>query len=388
MKHVLVVFGGRSAEHDVSIVTAHIPIIDALRASGRYVIHPLYIARSGKWYVDDRFLNLEMFRRRDLDDVLERLTPVRLLFEDGLQLVQPRLLGEERTRIDVVFPSLHGTYGEDGSLMGLLRMANVPFVGCDMDASVIAMDKVLTKQVLAANDIPIVPFTWLTARTWANDPARIRREAKQLGYPAFVKPVHLGSSIAITRVETEAELDNAVEVALHYDNKVLVEPAVPNLIEVTLPIIGNDELQLAEVEQPLATFFTFEEKYLKGGKKGSSGGGVNTQYSHIPAKISPTLMRQVRDLGQRSYRAIGATGIARIDFLIDSKKQQIYVNEINTLPGSLYHHNWRAAGVSAVELVDRLIELALERYRQKQSLTATFASSILDQVGGSKRQAE
>ena len=380
MKKILVVFGGRSAEHDVSIITAHLPIMDSLATMDGYEIYPLYIAKDGSWYSDPAMIGLKTFQRDDFRDYLQRLPKVRLLFDDGLKLIWPGLRPRE-VKIDLVFPSMHGTYGEDGSLMGLLRMANVPFVGCDMAASAVAMDKVLTKQVTGVAGIPSVPYDWFRRYDWEADQTNILRRLSQLSFPLFVKPVHLGSSIAITKVSDQSELENAIEVALHYDDKVIVEEGVEDLTEVTLPIIGNDELQPALLEQPLAKFFDFEEKYLKGGK---GSGGVNSQYSKMPADVSPKMAAEAIRIGLETYRTLGCTGISRVDMLIDNKTNKVYLNEVNTLPGSLYVHNWKQAGVSAVELVTRLISLAEERFTQVTKTTFTFDSDVLKQAGGPK----
>jgi len=203
--------------------------------------------------------------------------------------------------------------------------------------------------------------------------------------PLFVKPVHLGSSIGITKVRTIDELENAVEVALHYDDKVLVEEGVPDLIEVTLPIMGNEELRLGAIERALnkTEFFDFSEKYLSGGKKGA---GVVRQYSEIPAKIHPVLAAEVEALGKKTYRTLNCSGIARIDFLINDAKKQVYVNEVNTLPGSLYHHNWKQVGVSNIELVTTLVQLAEQQHLAQQQVTYTFDSDILTQANSPKMQ--
>jgi len=381
-KTVGVIFGGRTTEHDVSIITAHIPIIQALEASGQFDPWPIYITKSGLWYCDQAMNKLEFFKNPDYPAVLAKQKPVQLSLGDGLTLSWPGLRSKS-LKLDVVFPSMHGTYGEDGTLMGLLRLAGVPYVGCDLESSAIAMDKVLTKQVTEPLGIPSVPYVWFTASDWPTQRADIlARITKRLQYPLFVKPVHLGSSIAITKVGSPKELENAIEVALHYDDKVIVEQSVEDLIEVTLPIMGNDELTLALVEQPVAKFFDFEEKYLKGGGKKSSG--ANSEYSHLPAQISDKLTARVNELGRAAYRSIGASGTARLDFLIDSKTNQVYLNEINTLPGSLYHHNWQAAGISGVDLVTKLVALAEERFRDTEAKTYTFNSEILKVVGGPK----
>jgi len=382
-KSIAVIFGGKSPEHDVSIITSHIPIIEALETTGQYDIWPIYIAKTGVWYSSPAFMDLGYFQQPNFESKLIKLKPIDLGIGNGLEIVWPGLKSR-RVKIDLVFPALHGTYGEDGSLMGLLRLANVPFVGCDIDASVIAMDKVLAKQVAATANVPSVPYIWFNASDYAKNAATIIKQVETLQYPLFVKPVHLGSSIAITKVERKGQLVDAIEVALHYDTKVIIEQGVKNLTEITLPIMGNDELTLALIEQPLAGFFTFEEKYLKGGKK---GGSVNSQFSHIPAPLPTAVAKRVNELGQATYKAIGASGIARVDFLIDNDDNQVYMNEINTLPGSLYHHNWRKAGVSSVELVEHLITLAEERFASKCETTSTFSSTVLKQVSGPKTQA-
>ncbi len=381
-KTIAVIFGGRSVEHDVSIITAHVPIISSLVASGKYEPLPVYIAKDGSWYVDAAMNDLAFFKRPDYEAVLARQKRPTLLFDKGLKFVWGGL--RSRTvAVDVVFPSMHGTYGEDGSLMGLLRMAGVPFVGCDMAASAVAMDKVFTKQVLSAEGIAVVPYVWFTKEMWERDRNEMTERFKHLAMPVFVKPVHLGSSIGITKARNEAETMNAIEVAFHYDDKVLVEEGVENLIEATLPIMGNEDPRPAEVERPLnkTEFFNFDDKYLSGGKKVQ---GVNSEYSEIPANIGDDLTKQVKELGIRVYRTLGCSGIARIDFLIDNGSKKVFVNEVNTLPGSLYHHNWKKAGVSNVELVTTLIMLAEERFERMRASTNTFQSEILSKVGGPK----
>jgi D-alanine-D-alanine ligase len=384
-KTIAVIFGGRSAEHDVSIITAYIPIISALQSDTNFEVVPVYISPDGHWYSTDGMRSLAFFQQPNFLDSLATTKQLQLSFQDGLTLVWPGGLRPKSVKIDVVFPAMHGTYGEDGTLMGLLRLANVPFVGCDLEASAIAMDKALTKQVTEPLGVPSVPYVWFTERDWQQDSATYLKNIKdRLTYPLFVKPVHLGSTIAITKVEKPGDLEPAIEVALHYDNKVIVEQGVENLIEVTLPVIGNDKLTFASIEQPVAKFFNFEEKYLKGGKKGS--GGVNSQYSHIPAQISDDLAKQVLRLGELTYRGIGASGIARIDFLIDADTSKVYMNEVNTLPGSLYVHNWKQSGMSGYELVTKLVQLAEEQYAARKSKSFIFHSDILRKVNGGKFQ--
>lgn len=393
MKSIAVIFGGKSAEHDVSIITGHTPIIDTLQASGKFDVWPIYITKEGKWYCDKRMNDMSFFKNPAYEEEIKGWKPIQLDINDGLSLHWPGMFGKSQ-KIDVVFPAMHGTYGEDGSLMGVLRMANVPFVGCDMAASAVAMDKVFTKQVCEAAGIPVVPYVWFTKDQWAKDKKNIIEKIKKLSWPVFVKPVHLGSSIAITKVKNEAMLENDIEVALHYDDKVLVEEGIDPLIEVTLPIMGNEDVRPAHIEHPLnkTEMFDFNDKYLSGGpsnKLGASkngGGGVNNNYSEIPANIGDELTNLVLDLGTRVYQTLGCTGIARVDFLINADSKKVYVNEVNTLPGSLYAHNWKKAGVSNMELVLGLVNLAEERFAAQKKTTFAFKSDILQHVGGKKMQ--
>ncbi len=384
-KNIAVFFGGKSAEHDVSIITGHKPIIESLLATGNYEVYPIYIGKDGSWYSDQSMNDLNYFKQDNFENKLESLKKIQLSFDDGLQIIWPNLISK-KVKMDVAFTAMHGTFGEDGSLMGLLRMAGVPFVGCDIFASAVAMDKVLTKQVISVEGVPVVPYVWFTKSDWEKNQTEIKNKISILAYPLFVKPVHLGSSIGISKAKDERELLNGIEVALHYDDKVLVEEGVQNLIEVTLPIMGNDELKLAAVERPLnkTEFFDFKDKYLSsGGKKGES---VNNNYSEIPANIDPELIKQVEEYGKKTYKTLGCAGIARVDFLIDGNSKKVYVNEVNTLPGSLYAHNWKKVGVSSIELVTKLVELAEERFNKEKNITFTFDSSILKQAGGNKIQ--
>lgn len=387
MKTVAVIFGGRSTEHDISIVTAIASIIKPLELTKQYKVEAVYIAKDGAWYWDEKLKDINLYSGGGIQDFLHRTQSVALQLDGGLKLVKSTgIAGRKLHRqIDMVFPAMHGTYGEDGSLMGLLRMANIPFVGCDMDASVLAMDKVLAKQVVEANDIPVAKYEHLFRDTYAHKSGEILQGLESsLKYPLFVKPAHLGSSIGISRVTNRQELQNAIEVATHYDEKVLIEEEVANLIEVTLPIIGNEQLKPALLEKPLTKpedFFDFETKYMQGGKKGGQKTGAKGSqgYSEIPAKLPKALYEIAEKTGLKAYRALGCSGIARIDMLIDSKTETVYFNEVNPLPGGLYAHNWRAAGVSNVELVNTLLQLAQERWSRQQSQATAFATNYLKQ---------
>jgi D-alanine-D-alanine ligase len=385
MKTVAVIFGGRSTEHDVSIVTALSSVIKPLELTKNYRVEAIYIAKDGSWFWDDKLKDIKLYQSGEVEDFMRKSPKVHLSFENGLTLVKSsQFAGRKMYRkIDMVFPATHGTYGEDGDLMGLLEMANVAYVGCEVAASAIAMDKVLAKQVTQAAGIESTPWQWF----YSSDLARgnVTKNLQQLKYPLFVKPAHLGSSIGISKVEDAGHLNNALEVAAHYDNKVIVEQGVNNLIEVTLPIIGNSGSALtpALLEKPLTQpedFFDFDTKYMQGGKKGKSSAKSGAQgYSEVPAKLPKELYEKAQTVGLEVYAALGCTGIARVDMLIDSAAGKVYFNEVNPLPGGLYAHNWRKAGLSATELVSKLINLAEERWNEKQNLATSFSTNYLKQ---------
>lgn len=385
MKTIAVVFGGKSVEHDISIITGQF-IIAALQAAGQFEVVPIYITKDGSWYSDPVLADLKFFQDLDFNDRLNRLKlPTKHL--DGQFALGWSGLKSKQAKIDVVFPALHGTYGEDGSLQGLLKLANVPFVGCNQEASVIAMDKLLAKQVTAANNIMSVPYTGFTAEDWAKSRQDVEMLIQELKLPLFVKPAHLGSSIGVTRVDDVDKLEQAVEVALHYDDKVIVEQGVKDLMEVNCAVLGNETVQASLLEEPLhqAEFLNFEDKYIGGAKEaGGSMSGAKDRIK-IPAPLEDDVTAKIQEMAITAFKAIGGSGTARLDFLIDKATMDVYLNEINPLPGSLQQHLWKASGVSNVELVTRLVDLAEERFAKSQRLTTTFASSVLNQSGGSKQ---
>lgn len=387
MTTIAVIYGGRSAEHDVSIVTALASVIKPLELTKKYKVEAIYVAKDGAWYWDEKLKDISLYTSGKIQDFLHKTNPISIQLDGGMTLVKASgIAGRKMHRkVDIVFPAMHGTYGEDGSLMGLLEMANLPYVGCGLSASVLAMDKILAKQIAETNEVPVAKYEYLLRDTFAQKPSFILDELeKSLRYPLFVKPAHLGSSIGINRVKNRSELQNAIEVAAHYDDKILVEEEIGNLIEVTLPVMGNEQLQAALLERPLTKaqdFFDFDTKYMQGGKKGGksvASKGVHG-YSELPAELDKNLYEKAEQTGLKIYRALGCEGIARIDMLIDEKAREVYFNEVNPMPGDLYRHNWRAAGVPTVDLVQSLVRLALERHQKKQQINTVFGTNYLQQ---------
>jgi D-alanine-D-alanine ligase len=385
-QNVAVFFGSRSPEHDVSIVTALAAVVKPLELSGKYIVTPVYIAKDGQWYSDEKLKDISLYSSGKIEELIKASKPIQLSFEGGLALIKPGLR-PKKIQIDIAFPATHGANGEDGALMGVFRMANIPFVGCDVAASAIAMDKLFAKQVAVASGISTPNFVAFASHEFAAESENFLDKVRQeLQFPLFVKPARLGSSIGISRVKDFDGLSNAIEVAAHYDDKVIVEEGVQNLIEVTVPIIGNEDPRPALVEQPLLStedFFDFETKYMHGGKKGGgkkTGAAHGAQgYSKLPADIPKELYQIAVDTALAVYRAVNCSGIARIDLLIDSKAEKVYFNELNPLPGSLYAHNWRATGLSSVGLVSELVELAVARHWHQNKLESVFQTNFLKQ---------
>jgi D-alanine-D-alanine ligase len=397
---VAVVFGSRSVEHEVSIISA-IQAMDAMDPR-RYEPLPIFITKEGRWITGPELRRIDSYK--DLPGLLARCRPVLLRpepFGNRLFMEEPGPLGTRRTRVtvvDVVFPLVHGTYGEDGTLQGLLELAAVPYVGAGVVGSAVGMDKIVMKAAFQAQGLPIVNYLWCTRQRWQSAADEVADEIERtLRYPLFVKPANLGSSIGISKAADRAALFDAVEIAAHYDRRLLVEEAFEGGIEVNCSVLGNDDPQPSVCEQPIAwtEILSYEDKYLRGGKgKGGSGGGERGGESmgegmasltrRIPAPISPDLTVEVQRLAVEAFRAVDCAGLARVDFLVDPVSGRIAVNEINTMPGSLSFYLWEPSGVPFPALVDRLIELALERHRERQQTTYSFDSALLQKFSRGK----
>jgi D-alanine-D-alanine ligase len=372
-----VIFGGRSVEHDVSVVTAH-QIIRAFDRE-RYDVVPIYIGRDGRWFSGDPLLDLKNFT----DEVfsLSGVNPV--ILSPGTQhhglILNPlagRLSKSEVKRLDVVFPAIHGTHGEDGTLQGLLELADIPYVGCKTLASAVANDKIMTKAILSSHGIPLVDDHSFSRAEWLDNPgAIISRVVQALSLPVFVKPATTGSSIGIGRAADETTLRACIDIAAHFDRRILVEKAISNHVEINCSVMGNgDHIKASVLEQPVSwdEFLTYEEKYLRGSE------GMKSAERIIPAPISDELTERIQQLAIKAFRAIDGYGIARIDFLAKPAENVVYLNEINTMPGSLAFYLWQESGMSMGELVHRLVELAREAYAEKRRSSYDYRTDLIN----------
>ena len=382
---VAVIFGSRSVEHEVSIVTAH-QIMEALDRQ-QYDVIPVYITKQGQWYTGEALRQLDAFKNLDL----AALDPVILPPQPGtraLTVTRPRGLWRSRPAIevDVAFPALHGTFGEDGTLQGLLELADLPYVGAGVVGSAVGMDKIIMKAVFRACGLPVVHYIPFLRQAWRDRPAAVLAQVEEsLGYPVFVKPANLGSSVGISKAKTADELRFALDVACHYDRRLIVEASAEGAVEINCSVLGNDAPVASVCEQPVAwrDFLSYEDKYLRGGQaKGLAGA-----QRRIPAPISPELTARIQALAVDAFRAVDCRGIARVDFLAFPDGDEVFVNEINTLPGSFSLYLWEPSGLSPAALVDRLIQLAFEAHEEKQRTTYAYDSNLLQQVklGGAKK---
>lgn len=385
---VAMMFGGKSVEHEVSVISG----IQAYMSmdTDKYDVIPVYMTKNNEMYIGDSIGDIESYK--NIDELLKKSQRVIMINEDGrVKLVQypVKKLGKNvEVGIDVAFPVVHGTNVEDGGFQGYLKTMGIPFVGCDVTASAIGMDKYITKLVLKESNVPVLDARLYTLSDYADMESMMNDIENVFGYPVIVKPVNLGSSVGISVAKSRVELANSVDDAFRYATKVLVEHAITNLREINCSVLGDENDAIAsECEEPLHTkdILSYEDKYVSNAK-GSGSKGMASVSRRIPAELTPEKREEVRELAVRSFKALGCNGVSRIDFMIDADTDKLYFNEINTIPGSLAFYLWEPVGVPYKELIDRMIQLALKRERTEESLTFTFDTNILNQAsfGGSK----
>ena len=349
-----VIYGGRSGEHEVSVASAA-SIFKHIDAE-KYEAVPIRIEKTGRWSLGGR-----------VPQALSAAAVLEGQRTEALQTIEPSA-AVAASGIDVVFPVLHGPYGEDGTVQGLLELANVAYVGAGVLGSAAGMDKAVMKTLFAAGGLPIVPHLVALRREWERDGPEVTRRVRDgLRYPVFVKPANLGSSVGISKARSDAELTVAMELALQFDRKIVIEAAVPDAREIECAVLGNDEPRASVPGEiiPSREFYDYEAKYLD-----------EASELLIPAPLSAAETARIQQLAVDAFRAAEGAGMARVDFLIGRGTGEIFVNEVNTIPGfttiSMYPKLWEASGLPYPALIDRLIELALERHRDKQTLRTSI----------------
>lgn len=384
------IFGGRSVEHEVSVLTAHQAM--AALPTDKYIPVPIYISKSGQWFTGEVLKQLENFK--DLEKLVKIAEPV-VFNVDARQpgLIHQKVQGQRSwlgrgttepslEPIDVAFPLIHGSHGEDGTLQGLLDMADLPYVGSGVLASAIAMDKIVTKIVLRSAGVPVIDDLYVSRARWESEPDAVVAEAEaRFGYPMYVKPVTLGSSIGVSQAEDTSALRFALDVAATYDNRLMIEPAQQDIIEINCSVLGDSTDARASVcEQPTSSgTLSYEDKYLSGDKDGggSKGRGMQSAKRLIPAPLESDLTDAIQSTAINAFKALNASGVVRTDFFVRPSEKNFYINEINPIPGSLSFYLWEPTGVDFPELLTTLVEIALRRHREKRRSTFTFSSSLL-----------
>ena len=391
-----VFFGGRSTEHEISVISA----MQAIAAfdKNKYEIIPIYITKDCNFYTGEAAGKIQNYK--DIPTLLKSLTRVTLEGENGkLNLIAypaPTFGKGLVDTIDVAFPVVHGTNVEDGTLQGYFQSFGIPYAGCDVTSSALGMDKFASKAVLKMCGLPVLDCVRVNANEYTLDKESIISKTEaQTRYPVIVKPVNLGSSIGIKKANNTQELEDALDYAFGFANLVIVENAVLNLREINCSVLGNKEDCTASVcEEPLnaTTILTFEDKYMAGGKsggvkgsKGTSAGMADTK-RQCPANIPDELRDKIQDYAKKTFEVLGCSGVSRIDFLMDNETNEVWVNEINTCPGSLSFYLWEASGIKFDQLLDNIVKIALARTRDEKNLTFSFDTNILQgfSTGGAK----
>ena len=400
-----VIFGGESVEHEVSIISA----VQAMKSmdSEKYEIIPIYIGKDREWYTGKLLSNIDIYS--DLDLLKKYAKNVVLTNKkDSFVLVNKKGLRRVVDYIDIAFPIVHGTNVEDGTLQGYLELIGIPYLiivgrrANEVGIGEIGLDyhydnvdknlqkKVFQKQILKSSNLPVVDYDWFFDSEYKDNEEEILKRIKKIGYPVMIKPARLGSSVGIGKAHNEEEVKMCIEEAIKYDEKILVEKVVDNLVEVNCSVLGNYEYQSAsEIEEVMGAdeFLSYRDKYLGGSKgkisKTGSKGMVSTNRI-LPARLDDKMTNEVKELSKSVFKVLNAAGVIRIDYLIDKKTKKIYINETNTIPGSLSFYLWEATDKPYKELLDDLITLGIKTYKKKKRKVFSFETNILSNFNGIK----
>ena len=367
-----VIFGGKSVEHEISIISA----IGAMANmdENKYKVIPIYIDKNNDWYTGMHLKDIMHYR--DIDLVKRYATKVSLVKRGKSFILESQgLFRKSICVIDIVMPIGHGAYLEDGSLQGYLNMLGVPYTGSNVLGSAIGQDKVIQKELLKQNNVPVCNYIWFYDYEYHKNKDEVLAKISKLKYPLFVKPASLGSSIGITLVKEKKDLDKAIKDAIRLDKKILIEEQVNNVKEVNISVLGNyEKMQVSEIEEINTNdeFYSFKEKYIENYNKSSIKPKKNKKI------ISKEMLEDMKEYAKKTFSLINANGVARIDFLIDEENKKIFVNEINTIPGDLASYLWLPKKVSTKELLDDLIKLAIEDKKKDNELIKAFPGNLLE----------
>jgi D-alanine-D-alanine ligase len=370
---IAVLFGSRSTEHDVSIITAQ-TVIEVLKTDPNYEVYPVYVQKNGEFQGGGNLDSIQAFRAGEAkgENIYLDLTSIKKLC-----FKEKKFFG--KTHIcDIALPLFHGVNGEDGAIQGIFEMLRVPYIGSNILGSALGMDKIAMKQVLSSYNIPITPYVSFTKDDYLLQPDKVLQEIENgLKYPVFIKPANLGSSIGINKALSKKDLESSIEVALHYDSRVICEQGIEDLQEINCAVRGDlFQTETSLLEEPITykDFLTFEEKYIN---QGGTMQGVKSKVK-IPAELpEENMTEEIQKCAQEVFKILHCSGIARVDFLIDIKQKKFFVNEINTIPGGLQGHLWEKSGTPLLKVLKEAIDTAISRERKKEKNTFVFASEIL-----------
>ncbi|MBR3884641.1 MAG: D-alanine--D-alanine ligase [Bacteroidaceae bacterium] len=375
--NVGVVFGGRSVENEISVITAN----QAIQAMDRekYAITPIYITKTGKWYSGDALLNVENYRdTKKLLSMCEEVYMRPVYGDTNLYRANRKLFQKESViKLDVILPALHGTNCEDGTFQGIMEFSGIPYTGCNTLASANGMDKVTMKMILKECGIPVIDYRWFSDKEWDDKKENTISKIEELGYPVIVKPANSGSSVGIRAAHNREELLDAVDYAISFTSRIIVEKYVQKLKEVNCSVLGNYyECQASVCEVPVRSgeILSYQDKYMNGGGKQSQG--MRSTVREIPANLPETSTKFIQQAACDTFRALDCDGVARIDFIIDEATDKIFVNEINTIPGSLSFYLWEYSGMNFSQLIDRLIEIAFRRKQDAGFKAVNYGENI------------
>lgn len=385
---VAVFFGGRSVEHEISVISA----LQAINAfdTAKYDIVPVYINKQGRWFTGPALLELSNYK--DLKALETKCDEVFMRPEFGDYNLYKAQTGMFSKRNPVVatlhaaIPVLHGTNCEDGIFEGVLETIGIPYAGCNTLSSALGMDKIVMKMVLRAEGIPVVDYVWTTDKQWGRDrDGIIARVEEKLGYPVIVKPANLGSSVGIGRADNREELIKRIDEAEKFAQRIIIEHCVAQLKEINCSVLGDqDDYETSILEEPIKTgeILSYTDKYMGGSK--TAGHGMQNSDKRIPAELPDDVTARIRQMAGDTFRVLSCHGVSRVDVMIDEADGNIYVNEINTIPGSLSYYLWEATGIPFDSLMDRLVQLALKRHRETERKTFSYDSNIFAMGGGTK----
>lgn len=386
--NIAVFFGCSSVEHEVSVISG----VQAMMSLDRtkYDVTPIYVTKNGDFLTGDALFDITEYKNIPaLTSKCRKVTFVRENDAVVMKSVKKGLFSKEKDiTIDFALPVVHGTNCEDGTIQGYFEFLGLPYGGCDVLSSAVGMDKSVFKRTVAADSLPVLKGVSVTARMWIEDrESAAKRIEKEIGYPVIVKPVNLGSSVGISKVETPEELDEAVDLAFSFSDTLLIEHAVTNLREINCSVLGDrDECVASVCEEPIMQdkILSYKDKYMSGGKSAKSGGskGMTSLQRKLPAELSEEKSDEIRQIARKTFACLGCCGVVRIDFLLDcDDNDKVYINEINTIPGSLAFYLWEATGMKYPELLDRIINLGFKRARKRANLMFTIDTNLLSSAG-------